>query len=148
MRLQSGDHGDAVWWLCVPSTVDFFGTRNQYFLFLTPTAPPSVDLAVWRSTSSRHGNNRNREKIMRRLATMTMLAAAIMASPGWAQTATAPTAKGHSDAIVKMRQEIAAARKEYKRKVAEAQKAFDETKAAAAKERDAAIKAAHATAGA
>lgn len=85
---------------------------------------------------------------MRKLATMAMLAAAIMVSPAWAQTASAPAAKGHSDSIVKMRQEIAAARKEYKQKVAEAQKVFDEAKAAAAKERDAAIKAAHAGASA
>jgi len=85
---------------------------------------------------------------MRKLAFLITLSAAVIASPGWAQTASAPAAQGHNDAIVKMRQEIAAARKEYKQKVAEAQKVFDEAKAAAAKDRDAAIKAAHAAAGA
>jgi len=94
---------------------------------------------------------------MKKLATSIIFATAIAASPVWAQTdtgaaapaaapATAP-AQGHNDAIVKMRQEIAAARKEYKQKVAAAQKVFDEQKAAAAKERDAAISSARAAAG-
>jgi len=82
---------------------------------------------------------------MRKLTMLVMLAATIMTSTVWAQTA--PGGAAHSDAIVKMRQEEAAARKEYKRKVGEAQKVFNEQKSAAAKERDSAIAAAHAAAG-
>ncbi|WP_370889252.1 hypothetical protein [Caballeronia sp. RCC_10] len=48
-----------------------------------------------------------------------------------------------SDEIVKMRMEVAAANKKYSQKVAAAKKVFDHKKAEAAKERDAAIEAAH-----
>ncbi|RDK07669.1 hypothetical protein [Cupriavidus lacunae] len=84
---------------------------------------------------------------MGKLATSVMFVTAIIASPVWAQPASGAAAHGHNDAIVKMRQEVAAARKEYNRKVAEAQKVFDEQKSAAKKERDTAIAAAHAGAG-
>ncbi|MGO4330553.1 hypothetical protein AB4Z48_13015 [Cupriavidus sp. 2TAF22] len=81
------------------------------------------------------------------MATSIMLAMAFSASPAWVHAASAAAAQGQNDEIVKMREEIAAARKEYKRKVGEAQKVFDEQKSAAAKERDTAISAARAKAG-
>lgn len=71
---------------------------------------------------------------MGRLTASVLLATAIIASPVWAQTASGNAAKAHDDHLVQMRQDILAARKEYKRKVAEAQKNFDEQKAGAAKE--------------
>ncbi|MFM0522936.1 hypothetical protein PQR08_36555 [Caballeronia jiangsuensis] len=49
----------------------------------------------------------------------------------------------HSDEIVKMRMQIAAANKKYNQQVAAAKKVFDHKKAEAAKERDAAVAAAH-----
>jgi hypothetical protein len=84
---------------------------------------------------------------MLKVAISLMLATAIMGSPVWAQSASAPSAQSHDDAIVQMRQEIATARKEYKRKVGEAKKVYDEQKSAAAKERDTAIAAARTAAG-
>ncbi|WP_427309136.1 hypothetical protein [Cupriavidus sp. H39] len=84
---------------------------------------------------------------MGRLTAAVFFATAIITSPVWAQTATGAPAKAHDDHLVQMRQDILAARKEYKRKVAEAQNVFDQQKAGAAKERDAAIAAARATAG-
>lgn len=107
---------------------------------------------MWRGSRKHSINaatmkNLKREKIMLKVATSVMFAMAIIASPVWAQTASGAGGQSHNDAIVKMRQEEAAAKKEYKRKVAEAQKVFDEQKAAAKKERDAAIAAAHAAAG-
>lgn len=81
---------------------------------------------------------------------MPILLAAVIGlgvAPAIAQTpASAPAAPVHNDAIVKMRQDIAAARKTYSAKVADAKKVFDAAKADAAKERDAAIKAARAAA--
>jgi len=64
----------------------------------------------------------------------------------WAQStpeaASAPGAE-HPDEIVRMRQKVAAANREYDREVAAAKKVFDHKKAIAAKKRDAAIEAAH-----
>jgi hypothetical protein len=68
----------------------------------------------------------------------------------WAQD-TAPTAPAaapapgseHPDEIVRMRQKVAAANREYDREVAAAKKVFDQKKAIAAKKRDAAVEAAH-----
>jgi len=87
---------------------------------------------------------------MKHLASLIMISATLCAAPAWAQSASgAAAAASHAsnDAIVKMRQEVAAARKTYNQKVADAKKIYDEAKAAAAKERDAAISAAHAAAG-
>lgn len=84
---------------------------------------------------------------MKYLATLLMISATLGTAPAWAQSASGAAAPAHNDAIVKMRQEIAAARKTYKEKVADAQKIFDEAKGAAAKERDTAIAAARAAAG-
>jgi hypothetical protein len=84
---------------------------------------------------------------MRYLTSLIMISATLCAAPAWAQSASGAAAPAHNDAIVKMRQDIAAARKVYKDKVADAKKIYDEAKAAAAKERDAAISAAHAAAG-
>ncbi|MBV8272750.1 MAG: hypothetical protein JO067_10825 [Cupriavidus sp.] len=84
---------------------------------------------------------------MKYLATLLMVSATLCTAPAWAQSASGAAAPAHNDAIVKMRQEVAAARKVYNQKVAEAKKIYDEAKAAAAKERDAAIAAAHAAAG-
>jgi hypothetical protein len=78
-------------------------------------------------------------------------AVVVFASAAWAQndsTATpaapaAPAAQaGSNDAIVKMRQEEAAANRAYDKKVAAAKKVYDHKKAEAKKERDAAIAAA------
>jgi hypothetical protein len=70
-----------------------------------------------------------------------------LATSAWAQTAApadqAASQPAHSDEIVKMRMEVAAANKKYNQKVAAAKKVFDHKKAEAAKERDAAIAAAH-----
>lgn len=74
-----------------------------------------------------------------------------LATNAWAQTAAQPdqgaSQPAHSDEIVKMRMEVAAANKKYDQKVAAAKKVFDHKKAEAAKERDAAIAAAHNGAG-
>jgi hypothetical protein len=87
---------------------------------------------------------------MKHLASLIMISATLCTAPAWAQSASgaaAATSHASNDAIVKMRQEVAAARKTYNQKVADAKKIYDEAKAAAAKERDAAISAAHAAAG-
>jgi hypothetical protein len=68
-----------------------------------------------------------------------VLCSAALASTSWAQSASEPaaaSATGSSDVIVKMRMEIAAANREYDRKVAAAKKVYDARKAAAAKVRD------------
>jgi hypothetical protein len=67
----------------------------------------------------------------------------------WAQGNTpgsSPAAAEHSDAIVRMHQQVAAANRVYDQKVSAAKKAYDHKKAEAKKERDAAVKAAHDTA--
>ncbi|MEI5996612.1 hypothetical protein H3V53_05155 [Paraburkholderia bengalensis] len=75
--------------------------------------------------------------------------AVALASTAWAQNdaASTPAAAqagqgGSNDAIVKMRQQEAAANRAYDRKVAAARKVYDQKKAEARKERDAAIAAA------
>lgn len=77
--------------------------------------------------------------------------AVVFASTVWAQNAPAPAAPAaqaaHSDPIVQMRQEEAAANHAYDKKVVAAQKVFDHKKAEAKKERDAAIAAARSGAG-
>ncbi len=60
-----------------------------------------------------------------------------------AQADQGAASSAHSDEIVKMRMQIAAANKKYNQQVAAAKKVFDHKKAEAAKERDAAIAAAH-----
>ncbi|SAK81188.1 hypothetical protein AWB79_05294 [Caballeronia hypogeia] len=84
---------------------------------------------------------------MNRPKGVVLLVAIAIATNAWAQAA-APADQGaaqpaHSDEIVKMRMEVAAANKKYDQKVAAARKVFDHKKAEAAKERDAAIAAAH-----
>jgi hypothetical protein len=49
----------------------------------------------------------------------------------------------HPDAIVRMRQQVAAANREYDREVAAAKKVYDHKKAEAKKKRDAAVSVAH-----
>jgi hypothetical protein len=76
--------------------------------------------------------------------------ALLLAPTAWAQDNTAassPAVAGHSDPIVRMHQQVAAANRVYEHKVAAAQKVFDHKKAEAKKERDAAIKVAHNAAG-
>lgn len=74
--------------------------------------------------------------------------AVALASTAWAQNdaasmpAAQPAQGGSNDAIVKMRQQEAAANRAYDRKVAAARKVYDHKKAEARKERDAAIAAA------
>jgi hypothetical protein len=63
-------------------------------------------------------------------------------SQGAPDAAAAP-GSGHPDEIVRMRQKVAAANREYDHEVAAAKKVFDQKKAVAAKKRDAAIEAAH-----
>ncbi|MEP9322164.1 hypothetical protein PPMP20_03350 [Paraburkholderia phymatum] len=68
-----------------------------------------------------------------------------LALTAWAQNdaASAPAENaGSNDAIVKMRQQEAAANRAYDKKVAAAKKVYDHKKAEAKKERDAAIAAA------
>jgi hypothetical protein len=85
-------------------------------------------------------------------AAMSMKAVVVAVSIAIATSASAQTGTqtdqgtaqpAHSDEIVMMRMEIAAANKKYGQKVAAAKKAFDHKKAEATKERDAAIAAAH-----
>ncbi|KXV16113.1 hypothetical protein CR51_01640 [Caballeronia megalochromosomata] len=84
---------------------------------------------------------------MNRLKGTVALLSIAIASTAWAQTAAQPDQGAaqpeHSDAIVKMRMEIAAANKKYNQKVAAAKKVYDHKKSEAAKERDAAIASAH-----
>lgn len=79
-------------------------------------------------------------------AVLATLIAVTSPSSVWAQSApdavSAPGAE-HPDEIVRMRQKVAAANREYDREVAAAKKVFDQKKAVAAKKRDAAIEAAH-----
>ncbi|SAL88154.1 hypothetical protein AWB67_07544 [Caballeronia terrestris] len=68
----------------------------------------------------------------------------------WAQGNTpesSPAAAKHPDPLVSMHQEVAAANRVYDQKVAAAKKVYDHKKAEAKRERDAAVKAAHAAAG-
>jgi hypothetical protein len=71
------------------------------------------------------------------------LAAAAASGQSWAQTNQAAPQAGSNDEIVKMRMEVASANKAYDKKVAAAKKVYEHKKAEAAKERDAAIAAAH-----
>ncbi|WP_250474485.1 hypothetical protein [Caballeronia sp. GAFFF1] len=84
---------------------------------------------------------------MKRLYVASALLPVAFVTSAWAQNAAQPDqAAGqakHSDEIVQMRMEVAAANKAYNRKVAAAKKVYDQKKAQAAKERDAAIAAAH-----
>ncbi|WP_310632845.1 hypothetical protein [Paraburkholderia sp.] len=58
--------------------------------------------------------------------------------------ASAPAAHAaHPDEIVRMRQQVAAANREYDREVAAAKKVYDHKKAEAKKKRDAAVAVAH-----
>lgn len=82
---------------------------------------------------------------MKLIRLMLSAAVVVFASTAWAQNdaASAPAAHtGSNDAIVKMRQEEAAANRAYNKKVAAAKKVYDHKKAEAKKERDAAIAAA------
>ncbi|MGT2495142.1 hypothetical protein ACU4GD_44220 [Cupriavidus basilensis] len=120
------------------------------FVDRTPILARSLRIR-WRGSRKHSINaaamkNLKRERIMLKAATSVMFAMAIIASPVWAQTASGAGGQSHNDAIVKMRQEEAAARKEYKRKVAEAQR-FSTSRKRLRKERDAAIAAPRAAAG-
>ncbi|CAD6512387.1 hypothetical protein ACFQ3P_02815 [Paraburkholderia sabiae] len=82
---------------------------------------------------------------MRFIRLMLSAVAIAFALNAWAQNdaASAPAANaGSNDAIVKMRQQEAAANRAYDKKVAAAKKVYDHKKAEAKKERDAAIAAA------
>ena len=83
---------------------------------------------------------------MKPIAILASAVLALSALPAMGQSASGAKAQPPSDEIVHMRQEIAAARKTYDTKVAEAKKVYNEAKAAAAKERDAAISTARANA--
>jgi hypothetical protein len=76
---------------------------------------------------------------MKTLIAAALLGMAVTTSSAWSQTPDPTTQGGSNDPIVKMHEQIAAARHVYDRKVAAAKKVFDQKKAAAAKERDAAI---------
>ncbi|WP_250490249.1 hypothetical protein [Caballeronia sp. INML2] len=84
---------------------------------------------------------------MNRLKATLVAATVLFASHAWAQPAAqadqgaAPSK--HNDEIVQMRMEIAAANKKYNQKVAAARKVYNHKKSEAAKERDAAVAAAH-----
>lgn len=83
---------------------------------------------------------------MKRVAILAAVVLGLSALPAIGQTTSGAKSQPPSDEIVQMRQEIAAARKAYNTKVAEAKKVYEEAKASAAKERDAAISAARTTA--
>lgn len=77
---------------------------------------------------------------MKKFMVAALLGGISIASTGWEQSASDATTQGGSnDAIVQMRQQIAAANRVYDKKVAAARKVYDQKKAAAAKERDAAV---------
>ncbi|MEM5364751.1 hypothetical protein V4C53_01745 [Paraburkholderia azotifigens] len=82
---------------------------------------------------------------MRTIRILLPAVAVVIAINAWAQDQPASTPAAHAgsnDAIVKMRQEEAAANRAYDKKVAAAKKVYDHKKAEAKKERDAAIAAA------
>lgn len=86
--------------------------------------------------------NLDMETIMRRTIGVIALLSTAIATSAWGQNAqpnSAPAQAEHSDQIVAMRMQTAAANKTYNMKVAAAKKVFDQRKAEAAKERDAAI---------
>lgn len=84
---------------------------------------------------------------MNRLKATLVAATVLLVSHAWAQQAPqaeqGAASSKHNDEIVQMRMEIAAANKKYDQKVAAARKVFNHKKSEAAKERDAAIAAAH-----
>jgi hypothetical protein len=80
---------------------------------------------------------------MNRLNGAVVLMSIALATNAWAQTDQGAAQPAHNDEIVKMRMEISAANKKYNQKIAAAKKVFEHKKAEAAKERDAAIAAAH-----
>jgi len=76
--------------------------------------------------------------------------AMMLATTTWAQengSGSSTSAASHSDPIVRMHQQVAAANRVYEHEVAAAKKVYDHKKAEATKKRDAAIKAAHDIAG-
>lgn len=88
---------------------------------------------------------------MKHVIAAVLLVGGATVSTGWAQTqaapdtaapAAAPAETPHPDAIVRMHQEVRAARQVYNRKVAAARKVFDAKVAEYRKERDEAIAAA------
>ena len=83
---------------------------------------------------------------MKQLSILIATVIGLSAAPAFGQSTSGATAQASGDPIVKMRQEIAAARKVYSAKVAEDKKVYDDAKAVAGKERDAAIASARATA--
>jgi len=82
------------------------------------------------------------ERIVKLMMATVGLATLALASPVWAQGGGAAQS-GTNDPIVQMRMEVDAANKAYNKKVNAAKKVYDHKKAEAAKERDAAIAAAH-----
>ena len=80
---------------------------------------------------------------MNRLNGAVVLMSIALATNAWAQTDQGAAQPANNDEIVKMRMEISAANKKYNQKIAAAKKVFEHKKAEAAKERDAAIAAAH-----
>jgi hypothetical protein len=92
-----------------------------------------------------------KENVMKHLgaAVLSGLLATLNAPLASAQgnTTSSSPATEHSDPIVRMHRQVAAANRVYDQKVAAAKKVYDHKKAEARKERDAAIKAAHDAAG-
>jgi hypothetical protein len=83
------------------------------------------------------------------IAVLTGALALSFSHGAWAQgnAPASPAPTEHPDPLVRMHQQVAAANHLYDQKVAAAKKVYDHKKAEAKKERDAAVKAAHATAG-
>ncbi|MFM0626972.1 hypothetical protein [Paraburkholderia xenovorans] len=79
-------------------------------------------------------------------AVMTASLALVSFSCVWAQSnpgAPPSTGTQHSDEIVRMHQQVAAANREYNAEVAAAKRVYDHKKAEAKKKRDAAVEVAH-----
>lgn len=76
------------------------------------------------------------------LVCLTLLGGPVTWAQGDSGASSHPAAE-HPDEIVRMRQQVAAANREYNREVAAAKKVYDRKKAEADKKRDAAVAAAH-----
>ena len=79
---------------------------------------------------------------MKKLISTALFCLFSAASACWAQTATEKSSAGTNDQIVQMHQQISAANRVYDAKVAAAKRVYLRQKAAAGKERDAAVAAA------
>ncbi len=79
----------------------------------------------------------------RAIAILSISFAAGASGQSWAQTDQAAPQSGSNDEMFKMRMKVASANRAHDKKVAAAKKVYDHKKTEAAKERDAAIAAAH-----